>query len=73
MDERTDSPGEARMFSTFGANFGYWQIELDKKSIDKTASVTHRGLFKYIRMLFGLENDSATFQRAMNVLLAPVK
>lgn len=61
------------MFSTLDADSGHWQIELDQADIIKTAFVTHKGLYRYTRLLYGLNNALATFQRAMNIILAPVK
>lgn len=73
MDEYIASSGKAQMFATAGASFGYWQIDIDDKDIDKTVLVTHIGLFCYTRMLLNLEKRSATFQRAVNDNLASVK
>ena len=73
MDECIDSLGNAQVFSTLDANAGYWQVELDERDKDKTAFVTHHGLYRYTRMPFGLKNAPATFQRAMDVILASVK
>ena len=55
------------------ANWGYWQIEMDEASKDLTSFVSHHGLFRYKRMPFGLKNAPYTFQRAMDIILAPAK
>lgn len=44
-----------------------------QRDADKTAIVLHHCLFRYSRMPFGLENAPATFQKAMDVILASVK
>lgn len=61
------------MVSTFDTDTNYWHIEIDEKDVDKTAIVAHNELLKYSRMPFGLKNASATFQRAINVILTTVK
>ena len=70
MDECLDSLGDAVFFSTFDANCGYWQLDVDEKDRKKTAFVCHKGCFEYLRMPFGLCNAPASFQRAMDVILA---
>lgn len=73
MNEFIDSLDKARVFPTLDANSGYWQIDIDRKDIDKTAFVTHHGLFKYTRMPFGLKNAPVTFQCTMDIIPASVK
>lgn len=48
---------------------GYYQIEIDESSRNKTAFLTKYGLFEHQRMAFGLCNAPATFQRAMGLVL----
>lgn len=73
MDERIDSLGEATVFSTLDANGSYWQIEIEKSDRDKTAFTSPHGLYRFIRMPFGLRNAPGTFQRTMDVILSTVK
>ena len=49
---------------------GYWQIEMDPATKDKSAFTTHAGLFEFERMPFDLCNAPATFQRLMQAVLA---
>ena len=56
-------------FSTLDMASGYYQIELDEESRQKTAFITRYGLFEHTRMGFGLCNAPATFQRAMQLVL----
>lgn len=56
-------------FSTLDLAMGYYQIEIDENSKNKTAFLTKYGLFEHQRMAFGLCNAPATFQRAMGLVL----
>jgi len=73
MDDCIDSLGEAAIFTTLDCNSGYWQIPVAQEDRDKTAFISHVGSYQFLRMPFGLTNAPATFQRALDILLAGVK
>ena len=44
------------VFSKLGLKWGFYQINLDRKSLNITTFVTHRGLYRYKRLTFGLSS-----------------
>ena len=65
-----DILGQARYFTTLDLASGFWQIEMDPATLEKSAFTTHCGLHELVRMPFGLCNAPATFQRLMQAVLS---
>ena len=59
----------SQYFSKFDFCKGYWQVPMRDEDKDLTTFVTHRGLFRFRVMPFGLVNAPATFSRIMRKLL----
>jgi len=72
MPQARDIFGElsgSQYFSKFDFCKGYWQVPMREEDKDLTTFVTHRGLFRFTVMPFGLVNAPATFSRIMRKVL----
>ena len=65
-----DALGNMKYFSAFDLRSGYHQIVMSPEDRDKTTFVTRSGTFRFKVMPFGLCNAPATFQRAMDFIMA---
>ena len=70
IDNILDALGQARYFTSLDLASGFWQIEMDPATREKSAFTTHCGLHEFVRMPFGLCNGPATFQRLMQAVLS---
>ena len=71
QSEILSSLSGAQVLSSLDALSGFTQLELDEEDVEKTAFRTHRGLFQFKRMPFGLRNGPSIFQRVMQGILTP--
>ena len=58
-----------KSFSKLDMSQAYQQIELDEESKQFVVVNTHKGLFRYNRLPFGVSSAPAIFQRVMESLL----
>ena len=65
IDDCLDQLAHSKYFTTLDLASGFWQVKMEPSSVEKTAFVTHSGLFEFRVMPFGLCNAPATFQRLM--------
>lgn len=61
----------SQVLSSLDALAGFTQLEMADEAKEKTAFRTHRGLWQFRRMPFGLKNGPSVFQRLMQGVLAP--
>ena len=69
IDDAIDSLSASNYFTTLDLQSGYNQVAMHPASRDKTAFISHAGLFEYNVMSFGLTNALPNFQRLMSRVL----
>ena len=62
-----------KKFSTLDLSQAYHQLELDDASKVYTTINTHRGLYQYTRLPFGIHSAVSIFQRTMENLLGDIE
>ena len=69
-DMLVDAVAGHNVISFMDGNAGYNQIFMVEEDIHKAAfrCPGHLGLFEWVVMTFGLKNNGATYQRAMNYI-----
>ena len=60
----------ATVFSKIDLKWGFHQIELEEDSRDITTFVTHRGLYRYRRLMFGITSAPEKYQKIVSDVLA---
>ena len=69
IGDTLDALSGSRWFSCLDMSAGFNQVEMDEGSKEYTAFNTHKGLFQYKVLPFGLCNSPPTFQRLMELVL----
>ena len=69
VEDCLDTMAGANWFSTLDLASGYWQLDIEEGDREKTAFTTHRGLYQFRRMPFGLCNAPGTFERVMEIVM----
>ncbi|XP_074350803.1 uncharacterized protein LOC141690090 [Apium graveolens] len=66
IDQLIDATSGHIILSFMDTFSGYNQIRMNPKDIPKTAFITHRAVYAYVMLPFGLTSAGSTYQRAMN-------
>ena len=69
VEEVLEGVGRAHFISKLDLSKGYYQVQLAEQAIPKTAFTSHRGVFEFTRMPFGVRNAPACFQELMQRVL----
>jgi len=70
MDDIMHSVNGAKFFSKIDLNQGYHQVELSPESRHVTAFSTHKGIYQYKRLNFGINCSSGIYQNVIHQLLS---
>nr|CAD2163108.1 unnamed protein product [Meloidogyne enterolobii] len=65
IQDLLDVVGGKSLFSIFDLQSGFHQVKMDKKHTERTAFITHCGLYEFLRLPFGLAGAPHTFQKVM--------
>ena len=69
VEEVLEGVGQANYISKLDLSKRYYQVQLAEESIPKTAFTSHRGVFEFTRIPFGVKNAPACFQELMQRVL----
>lgn len=72
LDDLLQDLEGGQRYTKLDLSHAYHQIELDGTAQEYTTINTHRGLFQYTRLPFGIASAPALFQRTMESLLADI-
>ena len=72
LDDLLQDLEGGQRYTKLDLSHAYHQIELDPAARKYTTINTHRGLFQYTRLPFGISSAPALFQRTMESILADI-
>ena len=73
VDELLHNMNGSKVFSKLDLKWGYHQLELSPESRQITTFVTHKGLYRYKRLLFGVSSASEQYQHEISTALAGIE
>lgn len=72
MDQCHDRLGEVTELPMLDANSADWQIGIDRRDRDKTALVSHQGLYTFTRISSWVKHTPTSFQRVVDVVIVSI-
>ena len=69
IDEVLQDLNQSKFFSKLDLNSAYHQIELSPESRDITTFGTHQGLYRYKRLMFGINCATEMYQKVLAQVL----
>ena len=73
VDDVLHNMNGSTVFSKLDLKWGYHQLELTPESRDITTFATHRGVYRYKRLLFGVSSASELYQHEVSTVLAGIE
>ncbi|XP_055527538.1 uncharacterized protein K02A2.6-like [Wyeomyia smithii] len=70
IDDVLAKIGKGKVWSILDVKDAFFLLELEEESRDIVTFITHRGLYRFKRIPFGLVSAPETFQRTMDEILA---
>ena len=72
VDEVLENLNGSTMFSKLDLRLGFYQLKLDENSRDITTFAIHDGLFRYKRLMFGVNSASEKYQQIFRQALSGI-
>ena len=69
INDAFDALSEKKYFSSMDLMSGYWQVEMEPESHERTTFITYSGLYEFLVLPFGLTGVPGTFARLMESVL----
>lgn len=73
VDELLHNMNGSKVFSKLDLKWGYQQLELSPESRQITSFVTHKGLYRCKRLLFGVSSASEQYRQEISTALAGIE
>lgn len=73
IDDILASLGGSKHYSCLDLRSGYWQVPMNEKDRPKTAFISHKGLFEFNVLPFGLCNAPSVFCELMEKVVGDLK